>query len=203
LLYECCGIGNGLIGASIALELTRKFRNVCVLGATYGDQGRYYSSHEDDSRIARTWHADPYWQDLTCRNFEKIEALAAATGIEIFRSTPVVYKYAREFVPENRAVRRRSVQNGEGLLCSFPFEDVCGGIIDPKLYIAALNQESQRKGAAIIRCVAERICWKDGCAIIHTGEGDVCAQRIVDARGPLFQQSGRKIEAEVIGKILL
>src|SRR5205807_188257 len=33
--------------------------------------------------------------------------------------------------------------------------------------------------------------------------GDVCAQRIVDARGPLFQQSDRKIKAEVIGKIIL
>jgi hypothetical protein len=203
MLYDCCVIGNGLIGASIALELTEKFRNVCVLGATYGDQGRYYSSHEDDSRIARTWHADRYWQDLTCRNFKKIEALASATGIEIFRPTPVVYKYAREFVPENSAVRRRNVQNGEGLTCSFAFEDVYGGIIDPKLYIAALNQQAQKQGAAIIRCAVENICWQDGSAIIHTGEGDFCSRRIVDARGALFQQSDRKIKAEVIGKILL
>ncbi len=131
MLYDCCVIGNGLIGASIALELTKKFRNVCILGTAYGDQGRYYSSHEDDSRIARTWHSDSYWQDLACRNFKKIESLVAATSIEIFRPTPVVYKYAREFVPESPAVRRGSVQNCDGLKCSFPFEDICGGITLP------------------------------------------------------------------------
>ena len=202
MLYDCCVIGNGLIGASIALELARRFRNVCVVGALYGDQGRYYSSHEDDSRIARTWHADSYWQGLTCRNFRMIETLAASTGIEIFKATPVVYRYAREFVPESSAVRRRSGQDGKGPASSFSFEDVYGGIIDPKLYIAALNQEARAHGATIVCCGAESVCWENGNAIIRTREGNVCSRRIVDARGVLFQQSGRKIEAEVIGKVL-
>jgi hypothetical protein len=199
---DYCVIGNGLIGAAVALELAQKSRHVCVLGAVYGDEGKYYSSHEDDSRIARCWHSDPYWEDLARRNFEKLSLLVAATGVAVFRSTPVFYRYSDAFRPGS-SVRRRALTNGDNWTNSFDFEDECGGIIEPKLYIAALNREAERRGAEVVRCVVRNVRWKNGNSIISTSAGEFECGQVVDARGFMFQESGVKVEAEVVGKILL
>ena len=200
---DYCVIGNGLIGAAVGLELAQKSRSVCVLGAAYGDEGKYYSSHEDDSRIVRCWHSDSYWEDLARRNFEKLDSLVATTGVPVFRSTPVLYRYPDGCQPVNPSVRPRKLTGDDNLANRFEFEDERGGIIEPRLYIAALNQAAQRRGAEVVRCVVRSIGWKNGNALISTSAGEFECRQVVDARGVMFQDSGVNVEAEVVGKILL
>src|SRR5947208_4477060 len=195
MLYEYCVIGNGLIGAALALELAQRSKKICVLGAAYGDEGKYYSSHEDDSRIARCWHSDPYWEDLARRNFKKLEALAAATDIKIFRQTPVLYRYASGFKPATDSVRHRDCKSREEPAPCFDFEDVYGGIIEPKLYIASLNQAAQKLGTDFVHCVVHQVGCKGGTSVINTSAGAFESRRVVDVRGILFRQNGFEILA--------
>ena len=196
MLYEYCVIGNGLIGAALALELSYKSRSVCVLGAAYGQDGRYYSSHEDDSRIARCWHSDPYWENLARRNIEKLQALAQTTALPLFRRTPVLYNYSPGYKPSGQSVVKRT-SNHNPYAGRFEFEDVAGGIIDPRIYIAALNQEARKRNAVVLECVVRSMCWKDGKAAINTSTGEIQAKRVIEARGIHTPQ------AQVTGKILL
>lgn len=200
---DYCVIGNGLIGAAVALELAQKSRSVCVLGAAYGDEDKYYSSHEDDSRIVRCWHSDSYWENLTRRNLERLDSLVADTGVPLFRSTPVLYRYPVGLQPIGSSLRRWDLTSNHNWAGRFDFEDERGGIIEPKLYIAALNQEAEKRGAQVVRCVVRNICWKNGNAVISTSAGELECRQVVDVRGVMFQESSVKVEAEVVGKILL
>jgi FAD dependent oxidoreductase len=202
MLYDYCVIGNGLIGSSVALELALKSKKVCVLGAAYGDEGKYYSSHEDDSRIARCWHTDHYWEALARRNLEKIGALSRTTGINILRRTPVFYRCDSGFVPATCSARPTDAEQSCNFAIKFNFEDVYGGIIEPKLYIAALNQEARTLGADIFHAVVHEIRWKEGRSAVQTNAGTFECRRVVDARGMLAQINGFDIEVEVLGKVL-
>ncbi len=202
MLYDYCVVGNGLIGASVALELAQKSKKVCVLGAAYGDDGKYYSSHEDDSRIARCWHADPYWEDLARRNFDKLQILLETTGVNIFRPTPVFYRYTPGFISTTGSAKPRNPEKSFDFAIDFNFEDIYGGIIEPKLYIAALNQEARKLGADIFHAVAYDICCEQGRAIIKASAGTFESCRVVDARGMLSQTNGFNTETEVVGKVL-
>lgn len=201
--YEYCVLGNGLIGASVALELAGKSGGVCVLGAAYGDERKYYSGHEDDSRLLRCWHSDSFWEDLTRRNLRLIECLSAETGVDFFRSAPVLYRCAPGFALQGPSARPRSFRGGGPVFAGFDFEDAAGGIVEPKLYIAALNQRAKERGAAVVRCTISGLCRRDGSAKIITSAGEFEARRVVDARGIYFQESGVRMEAEVIGKVLI
>jgi len=201
--YEYCVIGNGLLGAAIALELAHKSPDVCVLGAAYGQQDRYYSSHEDDSRIARLWHRDPYWQDLARRNATMLEALAESTPLPIFQRTPVVYSFCSGDEPETMCGLRR-VSRPSPYADRFQYEeDTWGGIIEPKTYIAALNEQARLRRATIIQCVVQNIKWDAGNAIVSTTAGEICSKRIVNARGVYFDHEGMPADVEVVGKILV
>ena len=202
MTYEYCVIGNGLIGAAVALELADKSDSVCVLGAAYGDQGRYYSSHEDDSRIARCWHSDLYWQELAERNAIRLRALSESSGLRIFRRTPVFYNFPSRHQPANAgAIRRTSGETANA--GRFEYQDVYGGVIDPKLYISALNQEAQKKKATVVHCVAHDTRWKNGTAIIATTAGDFQARHVVDAKGIFSRSDAERSGLTVVGKFLL
>lgn len=203
MLYEYCVIGNGLIGASVALELAHRSGSVCVLGAAYGDEGRYYSSHEDDSRIARCWHKDAYWEDLAQRNIARLQALTEASGLPIFRRTPVFYNYPSEYHLTSACAAKRKSPDGNPHASQFDYEDIHGGIIEPKIYIAALNQEARKHKAEVVRCVVKDTHWKNGRARISTSAGEIHARRVVDARGIFFQSGGTRCDAAVAGKIVL
>jgi glycine/D-amino acid oxidase-like deaminating enzyme len=201
MLYEYCVIGNGLIGAAIALELARKSSDVCLLGATYGQQDRYYSSHEDDSRIARFWHSDTYWEELARRNAPMLEALAETTPLPVFKRTPVFYSYRSGYVPAGASVLR--ISNHGPHAGHFQYEDMWGGIIDPKAYIAALNQQALKRNATVVQCIVQETRWKSGKAVIRTTAGEIHAKRIVDARGVHLDREAARFETAVVGKILL
>ncbi|HEX7288654.1 MAG TPA: FAD-binding oxidoreductase [Candidatus Angelobacter sp.] len=200
MLYEYCVIGNGLIGAATALELARKSKAVCVLGAAYGQQDRYYSSHEDDSRIARFWHNDPYWEDLARCNAPMLEALAGAARLPVFKRTPVFYSYPAGAAPAGARLR---ISTHGPHATHFQYEDMWGGIIDPKAYIAALNQQARKHNATVVQCIVQETRWKDGKAVIGTTAGEIHSKRIVDARGMHFDGEAAGLETTVVGKILL
>jgi glycine/D-amino acid oxidase-like deaminating enzyme len=201
MLYEYCVIGNGLIGAAIALELARKSRAVCVLGAAYGQQERYYSSHEDDSRIARFWHSDPYWEDLARRNAPMLEALAETTSLPVFKRAPVFYSYRSGNVPASACISPVSDHCPDA--SHFQYEDMWGGIIDPKAYIAALNQQARQHNATVVQCIVQETRWKGGKAIMSTTAGEIHAKRIVEARGVHLDRETARLETAVVGKLVL
>lgn len=203
MFYEYCVIGNGLIGASAALELAQRSDRVCILGAAYGDESRYYSSHEDDSRIARCWHKDPYWEELAKRNLAKLQTLIEASGLPVFRKTPVFYNYPSEYRPDGCCAFPKTSLIGNSHSRRFEYEDSDGGIIEPRVYIAALNQEAKKRNAEVIRCCVHHTQWKGGGAVISTTAGEIHAQRVVDARGIYFQGGNARLSASISGKIVL
>ncbi len=199
-MFEYCVIGNGLIGASVAAELAYKSESVCLLGAVYGQENRYYSSHEDDSRIARWRHSDKYWEELARKNSAKLDALAESSRLPILRSTPVLYNYPRGLQPSCAGTAKRLWDKNPHAE-RFEFQDQYGGIIDPKMYIAALNQEARGHKAKLVQGVAYNTEWSNGKATITSSAGEIYAKRVVDARGVFFQ---RKVpDATVVGKVML
>lgn len=201
-MFEYCVIGNGLIGASVALELAYKSDHVCVLGAVYGQEDRYYSSHEDDSRIARWWHSDTYWECLARRNATKLRALIETSGLPILRCTPVLYSYPPGYDPSGPCVKKKMWDKNPHAE-RFEYQDLYGGIIDPRIYIAALNQETRKHRAEVIQCVVRGTRWEDGKAIISSNAGEFRAKHVVDARGVFFQRERTQTDATVVGKIML
>ena len=201
-MFEYCVIGNGLIGASVAAELADKSESVCVLGAIYGQEDRYYSSHEDDSRIARWCHSDKYWEDLARHNATKLGVLAETSGLPILRCTPVFYNYPHGFQPSSSCVTKKSWDKNPHAR-RFEYQDHYGGIIDPKIYIAALNHEARKHKAKLVQCVVHDTHWRDGKATITSSAGEFCAKRVVDARGVFLQRERTRADALVVGKIML
>lgn len=201
-MFEYCVIGNGLIGASVAAELACKSDSVGVLGAIYGQEDKYYSSHEDDSRIARWCHSDQYWESLARHNAPKLAALAETSGLPILRNTPVFYNYPRDFQSACSCVAKRTWDKNSHAQ-RFEFQDEYGGIIDPKLYITALNHDAGRHKATLVQCVVRDTSWQDGKATISSSAGEFCARRVVDTRGIFFQRKKARADATVVGKIML
>jgi glycine/D-amino acid oxidase-like deaminating enzyme len=172
-----------------------------VLGATYGQQDRYYSSHEDDSRIARFWHSDTYWQELARLNAPMLEALAETTPLPVFKRTPVFYNYRSGYAPASAFVL--PIANHGPQASQFQYEDLWGGIIDPKAYIAALNQQARKHNATVVQCIVQETRWEGGKAVISTTAGEIHSKRIVDARGVHFDGMSARLEMAVVGKIVL
>lgn len=199
---EYAVVGNGLIGAAVAFELSGASSDVRVFGAGYGDEDTYYSSHEDDARIARCFHPDPYWEGLAERNVVKLEALMRATGVPVFRRVPVLYRYPHEHRLRSRHLTRRRPGLGDGVAGRFDREDREGGIIHPRRYVAALNGAAERNGARVARCVVRVIEPAPGSLRLRTDHGEVRAGHVVDARG-LYSDHVANGTVRVVGKIFV
>ena len=201
MIYEYCVIGNGLIGAAAALALARKSPSVCVLGAAYGEQNHYFSSHEDDSRIARYWHSDTYWEHLARRNAVLLQELAQTTALPLFRPAPVLYRYcSQQTAPAASVVQR----NGDRSLApQFEYKDQWGGIIQPKAYIAALNTEAGKHGAVVIQCIVQEITSSAAGYTVSTTAGPIQARHVLEARGIHFDPETAPPGLKVVGKVVL
>lgn len=200
--YDYCVVGNGLLGAAVALELAQPDRKVCMVDADYGDEQTYFSSHEDDSRLIRMFHGDSYWERLAVRNMEKLSGLMHATRIPIFSALPVFYRFGSEQNPcsELLCVRTNfAIAAGKD---EFQYEDRLGGIVNPKWYVAAMNQLAARKGAVILQASVRRIERKHGRFHVALNEGEVVATRVVDARG-IYSERMRYDSLCARGKILM
>lgn len=183
-------IGNGLIGAAAAHYLAERGDSVCVIGAPYGFGGSVFSSHEDTTRIYRSWHDDDYWRALAGANHTAIRRLEAATGMAVLDAAPVYYDhYHAAYVPTE----------GNG---SFAYEDRLGGAIDPKRYIAALNQAAQRQGAHIHSGVVHDVSPVAGRFEIGWNGGALQCRKVIDARGiHSFRSERLKVQAKVVMQV--
>lgn len=200
--YDYCVVGNGLLGAAVALELAHPHRKVCVVDADYGDEQTYFSSHEDDSRLIRMFHGDPYWERLAVRNMEKLNELMHATSIPIFSVLPVLYRFGSKLIPCSEVIGARTnfaIAAGRN---EFQYEDRLGGIVNPKWYVTAMNKQATRKGAVILHTPVRRIERKSGRFHVALMEDEIVAARVVDARG-IYSERMRYESVCARGKILI
>jgi glycine/D-amino acid oxidase-like deaminating enzyme len=192
-MFDYGVVGNGLLGAAAAAELAGKGFSVCVAGARYAASDRYFSSHEDDSRIHRTWHRDDYWETLSAVNHPALLALERETGTAIFTPSPVYYDFQElSFVP---------APEGDAYLDAngFAYLDKCGGIIDPRRYIAALNASAVRRGASIRQGVVERVDPVSGGYRISVPAQPFDCRKVMDTRGVHAPaDAGVRVQAKIL-----
>jgi len=198
-VFKYCVVGNGLIGSAVSLQLARRGEHVVTLGARFGDEGLYYSSHEDDARIFRCSDPDPYWQALASRNLPQLERVVRETGLPIFRKVPVLYKTPPSTHGTAGMFKRRE-PSPDATFAGFIYEDLYGGIINPKLYIQGMNIVATSLGATVKYCIVRGIDRGAGHFRIYTSDGEFSADRIIDARGAWTAQAFDDMPP-VVGKI--
>lgn len=201
--WEYCVVGNGLLGAAVALELSKNTDRVCIVGAKYGDEGVYFSAHEDDSRIARQFHGDVYWERLAERNMVRLHELTQETGsMDVFRSMPVLYRFKPDASPRSHLLKTWKAKDGGGASRSFSHEDIGGGLINPKTYVAALNMAAAAKGAKMQCAAVHNIRRNQSGFEVCTRETVIRAKHVVDARG-CHQPNLPGAESAVVGKVTI
>lgn len=194
---QFCVVGNGLLGAAIALELSKKTNKVCLIGARYGDENQFYSGHEDDSRMVRQFHNDPYWENLTKRNMSQLDELMASTGLPIFHKLPVLYRFPVNAAPNSPLLRHLH----EITPHQFTHEDAYGGLLNPKMYIEALNKAAKKNGANIYQAIVHSINRRSNGFHVQTHDACIKATHVVDARG--IHSPDIADQLSVVGKICL
>lgn len=199
MIWDYCVVGNGLLGAAIAFELSRDADRVCIVGAKYGDEGVFFSAHEDDSRIARQFHGDVYWEGLVERNMGRLHELTRATGMDVFRSLPVLYRFRPDAKPCSPLLKTRIGRERDGVSASFSHEDIDGGVINPKVYVAALNMATVVNGAEVRSAAVQDIERSQGCFKLRTRDAEIMARYVVDARG-FHQPNLSGDDSTIVGK---
>lgn len=189
---DFCVIGNGLLGAAIALELSQESNQVLLIGAKYGAEGQFYSAHEDDSRMVRQFHQDIYWEKLTARNMKKLFDLMKTTQLPIFHKTPVLYRFPAQAPSSSNLLKTPFASHH-----AFTFEDLNGGFLNPKIYIQALNQAAKKNGAKIQQGIVQHIEKQPHGFKLRTRDTIIQTTYVVDARG--FYSP----DCSVVGKIAI
>lgn len=200
-MYEYVVVGNGMLGAALALALSAATPRVMVVGAGYGQRG-LYSSHEDCSRLVRGYHQDVYWERLALDNRPLLDALADQTGLTPFRPVPVHYRQPRRDSDCLVAPGRPAADRG------FSHSDRFGGVVDPGCYIAAMNRQARQQGAVITAGVVERVDRAAGGFRLTTSAGEITGRRVVDARGLYGAADTRGVlpragGVEIVGKVFV
>jgi glycine/D-amino acid oxidase-like deaminating enzyme len=200
MVYDICVVGNGLIGAAVAAELSTLSVRVMLIGAWFGSEGAVFSSHQDDSRMVREFHEDAYWTRLARRNHEMLATLMKVTGYRICSPMPVIYKFRAKPTDERFFDERIPPLGDLSLAGDHMVVDQAGGVLHPKLYVRALNRVAQQNGVVIKRAVARRIEGGQHDYRIETSAGTVRSRAVVDARGLYSEAADR--ECSVVGKFV-
>jgi len=194
--FDCVVLGNGLVGGAAALELASRGARVCLVGAGFG-QEQTFSSHEDDSRLSRIYHHDAYWEELTLANLPLLDDLMQSSGLPIWRSEQVLYDWQSRRQSDWLVTMPVPKRVGD---CRFREQDAHGGIIDPKLYVEALNQGARGAGAEVRRAVVRHVHDASDEWHVETSDGPVRARALVDARG-LHSGQVERGRLGIVGKV--
>ncbi|CRL98446.1 FAD-dependent oxidoreductase [Pseudomonas orientalis] len=171
--FDFCVLGNGPLGAAAAWFLSKEGAKVCLIGARPEER---VCSHNDHSRIYRTLHVDPYWTSLAEANHTLMLDLQQRTDLDFFRPVPVYYDGGAS--PIERPERRYLTRN------SFTHQDPNGGILDPLIYISALNQAAREQNTEIRTAVVTSTQFFKGGHDIQTSDGgSLRCKAVVDFRG--------------------
>ncbi len=192
-------VGNGLLGAAAALELVRLGRRVCLVGAGNGANGRWFSSHFDDSRMLRLHHADGYWEAMTRLNLPLMRELRPQPVTSFL--TPVVVRLRASASPGEAPAAQRRRSLGNDLLQALELEDEAGGIIDPLAYIAAMNAQAQVLGLVQHQAAVLGVSEVGGHCQVETDRGTFTAARVLHASG--FHAAQALAGLQVVGKVLI
>lgn len=198
--FDDAVIGNGLLGAAAALELARLGRRVCLVGAEHGTGGRWFSGHDDDSRMLRLHHTDDYWEVMSRLNLPLMRDLQAGPVKTFFTPVTVRLRVDGGDPAESTLPRRRAPSNA--LLDAFELEDEAGGgIIDPLAYIAAMNAQARSLGAVLRRATVLRVEEEASRCQVDTDQGSFSSARVLHACG--FHAAEEVSGLQVIGKVVL
>lgn len=192
-------VGNGLLGAATALELVRLGRRVCLVGAKYGSNERWFSGHFDDSRMLRICHHDGYWEAMTRLNLPLMRAVQARLSAPFFVPTTVRLRYDVDDSRMSALPRRGSP--GNSLLSALDREDEAGGIIDPVAYIEAMNAHAQSLGLVRHDAAVLGVNEATGCCHVETSQGSFHSARVVHACG--FHAAEAVDGLQIVGKVVL
>lgn len=193
-------VGNGLLGAAVALELVRLGRRVGLIGAKQGASGgRGFSGHFDDSRMLRLYHADDYWEAMTRLNLPLLRAVQAQARVPCFTPTPVRLRF--DVAGSRGSTLPRHTVPGNRLLDALDREDEGGGIINPMAYIAAMNAQAQSLGLVQRHATVLDVVEAAGRCQVVTDQGSFTSTRVFHACG--FHAAEAVNGLQVIGKVVL
>lgn len=187
--FDCLILGNGILGASLAYYLSKQDLSVCVIGASYGFQQHYFSSHQDISRMYRQYDDSLFWSNHAAKSYSEIKALENIAQRKILMEMPVYYRALNMGdITDTQAGRPVSV--GKGLTSTWiesEHRDVRGGVINPLALIESLNSVSRSAGVRFLEGSAIPV----GHSIAQSGNlykviydgAEIEASLILDARG--------------------
>ena len=198
-VFDDIVVGNGLLGAAMALELIRLKRRVCLIGAAHGADGRLFSGHHDDSRMLRLYHADVYWEEMTRLNLALMQTIDAHSTTPYF--TPATVRFRGLDQPDRVSSLRSRFSSGNALLQGFDLEDEVGGIINPLHYIAAMNWQAERSGLVRHRAAVRAVNQTAGGCEVETDQGSFTGNRILHASG--FHTAASIDTLQVAAKVVL
>jgi glycine/D-amino acid oxidase-like deaminating enzyme len=197
---EYCVIGNGPIGAALTLELAKAGRSVTLVGARYGADNAWFSAHEDDTRIVRLFHADPFWERLTRANLACLAELGEVAGETLYRRAPVFYRFGLMPRPASAPLHRIADEAWPFAEDYFDAEDDVGGVLDPRRYVAALNRHALGLGAQLVERVVDTVRRIGTRYAVSYGGGQLECERVVSASG--FHANTAHLHTRIHAKVL-
>ncbi|OCG16948.1 FAD-binding oxidoreductase [Gilliamella sp. WF3-4] len=174
--FDITIIGNGLLGSTLAFYLSKQGYKVCIIGANYSHKNKYFSSHQDETRIVRTFHHNnEYWQDLAKESFDILKNISLENP-NLFKEVPVKYLFKDGISYDNPYLIKNDSYR-------YNYMDTFGGILNPILYINYMNDHAINLGASLVVDDVVSINYKNETYISNGDFGEIKSEWLIDSRG--------------------
>lgn len=193
--FDIAIIGNGLLGSTLSVTLAELGYNICIIGAKYGHKNEFYSSHQDETRIVRTFHHNNhYWENLAIKSFPNLMKISLENP-EVFKPAPVKYLLNEKKLHHNPYL----IKNDSSY---YNYIDAFGGILNPILYIELMNRKLIDMNGGLILDAVDSILYDDSHYISSGDFGKVESDWVIDVRGIHGVEKNNKNEF-IIGKVAM
>lgn len=195
-------LGNGLFGSALAYYLSKEGYNVIVCGTKYGQNNKYFSSHEDSSRMYRVFDDDDYWSKHAEKSIREIRNLEKEVGISLFREMPVYYNNMTNDMYEKSSNSIIKVN----VKLSIPskhvfFRDILGGVINPKILISSLNKIATKFHCQFYWGISHtEKTSNNGRHMVYCEKNQFIADNVFDTRG--MYNALNYDDINIIGKVV-
>ena len=194
-MFDYLVVGKGLMGSAAARHLSRSGASVAIIGpdepTQVADHEGVFASHYDQGRITRLLSRDLVWAELAHRAIEQYATLEAESGITFYYNRGCLYvatadaddKYAPhvQAISQQYPVEYERLNNQEADTifpffqfpadCTFFFETIPAGYINPRELIRAQVAIAQKQGAMVLRETAVSLTPHTTHIAVTTKEG--------------------------------